>query len=119
MKRKEASIKPNANMPSNAVSPELLHGAQATASLRSVWFTVPVAINAVLQLLFQTVVVVYDGGATQTNVLCFSLPYWFGVLLIGVRRWRHPTASDALFCGFGQLASIITLFILPPKSPYQ
>ena len=101
------------------VSSKLPHEAQPASSLRSVWFIVPVAANAVLQLLFQTVFVVYDGGAAQTNALRFSFPYWVGALFIGIRRWRHPTSGDALFLSFGQLASIIALSIISPNSPYE
>ena len=101
------------------VSSALSQKAQPASSLRSVWFTIPVAANAVLQLLFQTIFVVYDGGATQTNALYFSLPYWVGVLFIGIRRWRHPTSGDALFFSFGQLASIIALSIITPNGPYE
>ena len=77
-------------------------------------FVLPVAINFIGQFLFQTVIVVYDFGATQTAALYFAIPYWVGVIFIGLRRWRHPTVSDAVFLTFGQVASISILFLIRP-----
>lgn len=76
---------------------------QSAGSSWCVWFIVPVTINAILQLLFQTVIVIYDGGAAQMAIFYYSIPYWVVAVLIGLRRWRQPTIGDALFLSFGQV----------------
>lgn len=79
---------------------------------RRLWFTAPVAINAITQLLFQFGFVVYDFGVMQRVVLYFSLPYWALVLLIARRRNRPGSIPDFLFLTLGQLACIRLLWAL-------
>jgi hypothetical protein len=81
-------------------------------SLSKAWFIVPVMINGVLQLLFQTVFGFFDGGVLQAIALYSSIPYWVAVVFIGVRRWRHPSIGDVLFLSFGQFVCILAMFRL-------
>lgn len=73
------------------------------------WFVIPVCVNA-----SYISVPSFDGGATSSLILLFSIPYLAVASIIGIRRARHITVMDFLYLAIGNIPVIALLCYLIP-----